>query len=168
MPVIDFNELPDAARVWVFGSERTLDDRASKVVLDEVDRFLPQWKAHGSPLTVGRDWRHGRFLTVAVDQSTAGASGCSIDGLFRALKGLEPKLGTSLVTSGLIFFRTNSGEIQSVDRETFTALGDEGKITANTTVFDPTVTSLGEWRARFELKLADAWHAKLLRKNQPA
>jgi len=168
MPLVRIETLPDSARTWVFGADRTLDTPASELVLQEVDRFLSQWHAHGAPLTVGRDWKYGRFLTIAVDQSTAGASGCSIDGLFRSLKALEPKLGASLVTSGLIFFRDASGAIQSVNRERFTALSAEGKIQRDTRVFDPTATTLGEWRARFELDAADSWHAGLLHDKQPA
>jgi hypothetical protein len=168
MPLVQIDVLPDDARTWVFGADKTIIAPASDTLLKEVDGFLSQWHAHGSPLTVGRDWKYGRFLTVAVDQSTAGASGCSIDGLFRTLKALEPKLGTSLVTSGLIFFRDEKGAIQSVERDQFTALGVEGKIASDTRVFDPTVTTLREWRARFELNAGDSWHAKLLRKKQPA
>jgi hypothetical protein len=117
---------------------------------------------------VARDWRYNRFLSVAVDQSTAGASGCSIDGLYRSLKAMEPKLGASLVTGGLIFYRDANGRIASVDRERFAKLSAEEKITPNTRVFDPTVTSLREWRARFELNAEDSWHAKLMTKKQPA
>ena len=108
-----------------------------------------------------------RFLTVAVDQSTAGASGCSIDGLFRSLKALEPQLGASLVPSGLVFYRDEHGAVQSVDRERFSALGTEGKIQSSTSVFDPTVATLGEWRARFELEASQSWHAGLLHDKQP-
>jgi hypothetical protein len=168
MPLVEIERLPDSARTWVFSADKTIKAPASDTLLREVDGFLSQWHAHGSPLTVGRDWKYGRFLTVAVDQSTAGASGCSIDGLFRTLKGLEPELGASLVTSGLIFFRDENGAVQSVDRDQFTSLGVEGEITQGTRVFDPTVTTLGEWRARFELNTEDSWHTKLLRKKQPA
>jgi hypothetical protein len=168
MPLVQIDVLPDDARTWVFGADKTINVPASDTLLREVDGFLSQWRAHGSPLTVGRDWKYGRFLTVAVDQSTAGASGCSIDGLFRTLRGLEPKLGASLVTSGLIFFRDETGAIQSVDRDQFTALGAQGKIASDTRVFDPTVTTLREWRARFELGLGDSWQAKLVKKQQPA
>ena len=34
-------------------------------------------------------------------------------------------------------------------------------------VFDPTVTTLGEWRARFELEASLSWHAGLLPDKQP-
>lgn len=168
MPIVQIKDLPDSARAWVFGCDRTLDASASDPLLREVDCFLSDWHAHGAPLTVGRSWKYGRFLTVAVDQSTAGASGCSIDGLFRSLKALEPKLGASLVTSGLVFYRDGAGAIQSVDRERFAALGAENKIKPGTKVFDPTVTTLGEWRARFEVDAAQSWHAGLLPDKQPA
>ena len=168
MPLIEIEALPDDARAWVFGADKTIVAPASAVLLREVDGFLSRWNAHGAPLTVGRDWKYGRFLTVAVDQSTAGASGCSIDGLFRSLKTLESKLGASLVTSGLVFYRDANGVIQSVDRDRFTTLGAEGKIPPGTHVFDPSVTTLGEWRARFELEVAQSWHAGLLGDKQPA
>src|SRR6478609_1375026 len=99
MPLVQIEDLPDASRVWVFGADSDLDEGATDLLLRDVDRFLAQWHAHGAPLTAARDWRDKRFLTVAVDQSTAGASGCSIDGLYRSLKSLESRLGTSLVTS---------------------------------------------------------------------
>jgi hypothetical protein len=168
MPLVQIEDLPNDARTWVFGANRDLDKGAEDLLLNEVDRFLSQWHAHGSPLTVARDWKYGRFLTVAVDQSTAGASGCSIDGLFRSLKAMEPRLGASLVTSGLVFYRDKNGAIQTVDRERFTELSAEGKINSKTKVFDPTVTTLGEWRARFELDAAQSWHAGLLDDKQPA
>jgi hypothetical protein len=167
MPLVQLRDLPDSARTWVFGADKTLEGPASETLLGEVDRFLSQWKAHGSPLTVGRDWKDGRFLTVAVDQSTAGASGCSIDGLFRSLKALETKLEASLVTSGLVFFRDQNGTIQSADREGFSRLGAEGKIQPSTKVFDPTVTTLGDWRAGFEREASQSWHAGLLPDKQP-
>lgn len=168
MPLVQIEDLPDSARTWVFGADHDLDESAADLLLRDVDRFLAQWHAHGAPLTAARDWKYGRFLTIGVDQSTAGASGCSIDGLFRSLKALEPRLGASLVTSGLIFYRDGKGRIQAVNRDRFTELSAEGKIGPETQVFDPTVTMLGEWRARFELNAGDSWHAKLLGKNQPA
>lgn len=168
MPLVQMEDLPDSARAWVFGADHDLDESAADLLLRDVDRFLSQWHAHGAPLTAARDWKYRRFLTVAVDQSTAGASGCSIDGLFRSLKALEPRLGGSLVTSGLLFYRDRKGRIQAVDRDRFTELNAEGKIGPETQVFDLTVTTLGEWKARFELSIGDSWHAKLLGKSQPA
>ena len=123
-----FEDFPDSARVWVYGSDRALGDSAERDLLAEVDNYLTNWTAHGSPLSAARNWRDGRFLTIAVDQEQAGASGCSIDELFRALKSLEWKLGASIVTSGLIFYRGRDGKIRSVTREEFADLGASGEV----------------------------------------
>ena len=71
MPITNFNMLPDSARVWVYGSEPALNEEQTKEMLDEVDRFLHGWKAHGVPLHSGRDWADDRFLTIGVDQEQA-------------------------------------------------------------------------------------------------
>jgi hypothetical protein len=88
MPRVSFEELPDDARVWVFGAASEVTPPASERLLDAVDDFLAHWNAHGSPLVCAREWRDDHFLAIGVDQSTAGASGCSIDGLFRTLQRL--------------------------------------------------------------------------------
>lgn len=162
MLVNKFEELPDTARVWVYGVDKDVDGNSQSALLREVDAYLSDWTAHGVPLSAARDWRENRFLTIAVDQEQAGASGCSIDGLFRTLKGLEQKIGAGIVTSGLIFLRGRNRTIRSVTRDEFSELGAAGDVDGDTEVFDPSVITLGEWRARFTSRAADSWHASLL------
>src|SRR6185437_2319196 len=150
MPLVPFDSLPASARVWIFASDAPLTgDRAARL-LAEVDGYLAQWKAHGHPLTCGRTWRDDRFLAVAVDQSNAYASGCSIDGLFRMLQTLQPALGKSMVGGGQVHYRDPTGALRSATREAFAALSSTGDVTNETPVFDTTVATAGEWRDRFE------------------
>jgi hypothetical protein len=162
MPIVPFDSLPDDARVWVFGADRPLDTAEATRLLDLVDAHLARWAAHGAPLSSARDWRDGRFLTIAVDQRTTGASGCSIDALFHQLQQLERALATSIVGGGRIFYRDTTGIVHSTDRATFAELAERGTITAATRVFDPTVTTLGAWRTGFERRARDSWHADLM------
>ena len=162
MPLVDIDSLPDDARVWVFGADPALDATGAKRLLGVVDQYLSRWAAHGEPLTSARSWRDDRFLTVAVDQHTAGASGCSIDALFRQLQTLERELGVSLVGGGRIFYRDADGVIRSTDRERFSELARREEVGPRTPVFDPTVQTLGGWRRTFERPLAESWHAALI------
>ena len=162
MPSVPFATLPDDARLWVFAAAAPLDAAAERELLEAVDRFLDRWAAHGHPLRSAREWREGRFLAVGVDQSTAGASGCSIDGLHRALQALEPRLGTSLLGGGRVFWRDAGGAIRAVDRARFAAAAAEGAVTAATPVFDTSVTTVGDWRTRLERPARESWHAALL------
>lgn len=162
MPRVDFSRLPDDARVWVFAADRSLTPDAASRLLADVDRFLDGWAAHGQPLTCARDWRDDHFLAIGVDQSDAHASGCSVDGLFRVLRALEPQLGATLLGGGRVLYRDASGAVQSVSRDEFSTLGTRGVITSETPVFDATVSTAAAWRERFETPAAASWHAALL------
>lgn len=162
MPRVDFDDLPPDARVWVFGAANALDPSASDRLLDAVDDFLAQWNAHGSPLVCGRDWRDDRFLAIGVDQSTAGASGCSIDGLFRTLARLEPELGTKVLGAGRVYYRDATGRVQAATRAAFAEMARTGELSPDTPVFDTALTTAAEWRERFERPARESWHAELL------
>jgi len=159
MPKVDFETLPDSARVWVYGADKPLDAQSEKTLLSAVDEFLGRWAAHGSPLHSARRWDDGRFLTIAVDSTREAASGCSIDGLYRTLKSLP--IGANIVTSGLVYYRDKNG-IQAVTRDEFSNRAAKGEITGDTEVFDLSVTNLNEWKSRFRSRAADSWHASLM------
>ncbi|MFI5312038.1 MAG: hypothetical protein ACHQQ3_12435 [Gemmatimonadales bacterium] len=162
MPLVEFASLPDDARVWVFGAAAPVDEVDEKKVLAATDAYLLQWNAHGHPLTCAREWRGERFLVIGVDQRSEGASGCSIDGLFRTLQGLDRAIGTALVGGGLVYFRDALGLVHSVSRAEFERLAATGAVTAVTPVFDTTVTTAGDYRARFERPAGGSWHATLM------
>ena len=163
MPGIEFSELPQSARIWVYGADKDLSPESEQKMLAAVDQFLSQWAAHGVPLHTARRWDEGRFLTIGVDSTKEGASGCSIDVLYRSLKALEPSLGGAhIVTSGLIYYRGADGAIHSVTRDEFSDLAAKGEIDLNTEVYDLSVTSLQEWEGRFKSRAGDSWHASLM------
>lgn len=162
MPMVSFDTLPADARVWVFGAAAPVDEVDAKRLLAAVDGFLLQWKAHGHPLTCAREWRDERFLVVGVDQRTEGASGCSIDGLFRTLQGLEASIGTTLVGGGRVFFRDSLQIVHSVTRPEFEKMAARGEVTSATPVFDQTVTTAEKYRSGFEHAAGAGWHAALL------
>ena len=161
MPVVPFETLPDAARVWIFGSDVPLSDAGSTALLSVVDEYLAAWKAHGQPLTVGSQLRDARFLVIAVDQSTAGATGCSIDGLFRILQQTGPTVGANLVGGGRVFYRGAESVVQSTTREQLAGLVAAGTITKDTVVFDTSITDLGTFRSGFEKRAKESWIAEM-------
>ena len=162
MPRVPFETLPPSARLWVFAAERPITGGAATRLLRAVDEHLERWNAHGSPLTCARSWTEDRFLAIGVDQSTAGASGCSIDGLFRVLKGLETELATPLVGGGTVYYRDPAGPIVAVSRDEFSELAAEGAVRKDTRVFDTTVATVADWKARFETETARSWHSGFL------
>jgi hypothetical protein len=167
MPRVEFNQLPDDARVWVFASDRPLTSDETRTLLSEVDDFLAAWKAHGAPLRSAREWREDRFLVIGVDPTAEQASGCSIDGLFRGLRALEGALGTTLVGGGRVFYRDSRGAAQVAPRREVPALAAASVLSRDTPIFDTALTDAGAYRERFETPARDSWVATLF-ERQPS
>lgn len=162
MPTVEMSALPGDARVWVFAANDVLSSDAERLLLAEADAFLSEWRAHGTPLLGARELREARFLCIAVDERAAGASGCSVDTLFRRLRDLESALGTSLIAGGQVFWRNVDGVIERGTREQFAAHAAGEAVGPQTRVFDVSVTTLAGWRQSFELDVSASWHARYL------
>jgi hypothetical protein len=159
--LVPFSDLPDNARIWIFGSDKPLNGAVADTMLAEVDSYLDQWKAHGFPLKAAREWRDSRFLIIGIDPTVEQASGCSIDGLFRSLQQMQKSIGAQLVGGGRVYYRDTSGATHAVARDEFSSLASSGKIGPTTPVFDTSLTQLDAWKSRFERPFAESWAASL-------
>lgn len=155
---------PDDARLWVFAAAEPLAPAQAARLTASAEHHVENWLAHGRPVVGAHELRYGRFLLVAADETAAGVSGCSIDGLFRVLQSAKEELGVRLLDSGLVWFRSDDGEIRSVSRPQFRAMVQTGEVGSDTVVFDNTVATVGDVRAgRWETPLKNSWHARAFR-----
>ncbi len=162
MPLVPFDALPDDARLWIFQASRALNPQERGVLLEQIDAYLRDWKAHGAALRTGRAVEYDRFLLVAVDQAATGASGCSIDGLTRAVREAEQLLGLTFADNAALWFRGKTGVLRRVSRDEFRTLANTGEVDPDTTVFDNTITTLDAIRSgRWELPARGSWHARV-------
>ena len=158
MPRIEFDNMPEHARLWIFAADRPLSETESGRLLGRVDAFLEQWTAHGAPLTAARDWRYDRFLFISVDEVVAGVSGCSIDALVNDMRALESELSVTLVDNSPVMFR-DGDSIRRVQRQEFAELAAAGTVDGHTLVFNNTLTTVGQLRAgEWEVPASHSWH----------
>ena len=158
MARLDISQLPDDARIWIFGISPALDEQKSRELLRSVDDFLDRWTAHKMPIASARDVLYGSFLVIAVDKKSE-TSGCSIDKMFGLLKKLERDYGIAILESNRIFYRGGDGAVHAITRASFRENGDP-----HTVVFDTLSERLGELRSGvWERRALDSWHRTLLR-----
>lgn len=167
MPRIDFEQLPDHGRLWVFPLSRLLTDDEARRAMAVVDDFLGQWAAHGSPLRSARELRDGRFLLVGVDVDAEAPSGCSIDALVNRLRALGGEMGATFIDHGPVWFRSE-GEIRTATRPGFKSLAEAGEVTPDTPVFDTSLTKVAELRGGgLEKPARESWHGRAFFKVAP-
>lgn len=166
MPLVPFSNLPESARLWVYGAAQPVAGDEAVHLLTLVQAFIEEWHAHGEPVVAGCDWMYDHFLLVGADEEATGVSGCSIDSLFRTLRRIEGEMGVTLLDSSLVFYRDTEGEVLAVPRGEFRALVEAGEISNRTRVFDNTVGTVaalhnGEWERPF----AGSWQERAFRRR---
>lgn len=150
-----FGGYPAETKLWVFMAERKLDEVESKVLNTYMQQFIPQWHAHGSALKAGYELIYNQFIVVAVDESPASASGCSIDSLTRYIQMIESKLKISLTDRMLVGYETESG-IKTEKLAAFKTKVKNGEMNKNTIVFNNSVFSLNEFWEHWQKPLEES------------
>lgn len=146
--------------VWIYQSDKELSLEETALIQDNLDTFAARWTAHNRQLKAHGEIRHNRFIVLIVDESQAGASGCSIDKSVSFIKQLEQQYGLNFFDRFNIAYRKN-GAIVSVTRDAFEKLLQEGEINAETPVFNNLVQTLAQLQQNWEVPLRQSWHARV-------
>jgi len=147
-------------RVWIYQASRPFTASEEEIVLDKLEEFTVQWKAHGKQLAAYVEIKYNLFVVITVDQSFAMPSGCSIDKSVHLLKELEEELGISLFDRFQIAYREGN-QVHTVPRKAFEELIDSGKVTEDTIVFNNLVEKRDDLASKWEVPFRESWHARV-------
>lgn len=155
-------QFSENSRVWIYQSDKKLSDAEAQQVQNYLDNFSRQWTAHNNQLKAKGEIRYNRFLILTVDESQAGASGCSIDKSVKFMKQLEHEFNINLFDRFNLAYREGN-EILSLPRHDFEDLIKQGKINTDTIVFNNLAQTLTELETKWEVPFKDSWHIQLFR-----
>lgn len=153
--------LPDTTRVWIYQSNQPIPDAAVPEVRQKIRSFADSWVSHNRALRSFGDLWHNRFVILMVDESQAGASGCSIDSSVHFLKSLQAEYGVDLFDRMVFTFR-HGDEVISLKREDFARWYEEGKIDDETPVFDTLVNNKKDLETSWVKPLGKSWHKRMV------
>jgi hypothetical protein len=153
-------QFSENSRVWVYQSDKELSSAEVIELQIALDNFTTGWTAHNNQLKAKGEVRYNRFIILVVDESQAGATGCSIDKSVHFMKQVEQHFGINLFDRFNLAYR-NGEEILSVPRNTFEELLTKKTITAETIVFNNMVQTISELQTKWEVPLKDSWHVRL-------
>lgn len=150
------------SRVWIYQSDRKLTDQEVQQIQPELDRFTTNWTAHNNQLKAKGEVRYNRFFILIVDESQAGASGCSIDKSVHFMQEVQQHLGINLFDRFNLAYREGE-EVLSLPRHDFEAKLKDGSINKETVVYNNLVQNLTELETKWEVPFKDSWHIQLFR-----
>ncbi len=157
------NTLPETSRVWIYQSDTKFSDDQVTKINQDLTSFLEAWTAHGTALKAGFEVKYNRFIIIALDQSQAAASGCSIDSQVRFIQSLQEELEVDLLDKMNVTYYQND-RIHYKPLLDFKKMAKDGAVGKNTIVFNNLVTNLGEFNEHWEIPAKDSWHSRFLRK----
>ena len=156
---VDFKDLPDSARIWVYQSDRELNSSQTEEMSQALKDFVEEWTRHGEDLKGSFAILHNHFIVIAVDESFNQVSGCSIDASTHVFKRFEQQFGIDLFNKLNTAFRSGD-HINVVSMSDFQRFVREERITEDTTVFNNMVQTKGDLGISWEVPAAKSWHSR--------
>jgi len=161
---MNYQSMPESCRVWVYQSNRILNDAEVNEINKMALHFMPSWDAHGAMLSSSITVHHQLFIVIVVDELVTKISGCAIDKSVAFIKRLEQQLNI------LCFERMNvayqkDNMIETCTIQEFQTLINEGKVDDQTLVFNNLVNTKKEFDTNWKIPLQKSWHKRLL--NMP-
>lgn len=150
------------SRVWVYTASRPLTAEESAFAQKNLDAFCKQWTAHNHALKAKAEVVENQLLILMVDETQAGASGCSIDKSVHFLEQLGDAIGADFFERMRFGWVNPQGEMQFANRPEFTALVQEGKIAAETLVADTLVQTKAQLLEKWLVPFEKSWHKRLV------
>lgn len=153
---IDFDKLPDTARVWVYQANRPLTDGDVKMIEEALRPALNEWAAHGQPLLASAQAVENRFLVVGVDEGYTLPSGCSIDSSMRTVQDIGRQLGVDFFDRSAAV-QSADGSVRTIALPAIKEAVTNGQLAPETTVFNTLVKTKAELLSDWRIRAADSW-----------
>lgn len=162
--LIPFESLPEHARLWIYQANRVLTTAEVSLVEESLKELCANWQAHGNDLHTSYQIVHQQFILLAVDESMAGASGCSIDSSVRFLKSIQNQTGLDFFDRTRVAFLEN----EKVTTFALAELKDafvKGRLGSGSITFNNTITTKAQLDHQWKIPAEKSWLAKYLPKT---
>jgi len=159
--LVEFSNLPNNSRVWVYQCNRKLSDAEAATISEKTTEFLTQWTAHGANLEAGFEIKYNRFIIIGLNQENASASGCSIDASVHFIQSLEKLFDVDLLDKMNVTYY-NGDFIAHKSLADFKKMAKARSVSSNTVVFNNLVNTKEEYLENWEVPAKDSWHSRFL------
>ncbi len=157
----DLIALDDLSKIWVYQASEKIPDEKISEVKSHINNFVNSWVSHNNALRAYGNIFHNRLVCLFVDESQAGASGCSIDSSVRFMKKLGEHYEIDFFDR-MIFSYIKNNEVFSVKKSELKKLYESGEIDDHTFFFDPLVKNKKQFIDQWLVPLGESWHKRMI------
>ena len=160
--IVEFSELPDDSRLWIYQSNRNFSDEEIRLIQSLTESFLADWQAHNKELEVSYEIRYNRFLILAVNESFNSPGGCSIDLSIRFIQDLSNKINIDLLDRMSVNYR-DENDIKCIKLDQLKSLLNNNLINGGTIIFNNLVKTKIDYINNWESNLENSWLSQFIK-----
>ncbi len=157
---ISFEQMPAEAKIWIYQSNKMLEESGKTIFEEKVKDFLTHWEAHQQGLKASFKLLYNRFLVLAVDEAQTQASGCSIDKSVHFLKDMEKEFDITLLDRSEVAFLGEGNQINTVGFLKIKSQIQAGNLRADSIVFDNSLSLLADFEGKWKRPAQETWLAR--------
>lgn len=150
-----------ASRVWVYLASRDLTPHEVEAIHPVLEQFTRQWVSHNRQLKATGKVLYNRAIILMVDETSAGASGCSIDSSVHFIENLGNQIGVNFFER-FAFGAKLGDKVRFFNKEDFKAAYQNGQINDQTPVFDNLVNTKEALEQKGWMPLEKTWLKRMV------
>ena len=154
--LVPFESLDANSKIWIYQSDRKLQQNELDFVRKNTEAFLTEWTAHGQNLQAGMQIFHEQFIVIGVNEAVNQASGCSIDKSVHFMQQLGNALKLDLLQRSKIAVK-NENEIRVIEFSEVKEAINSGVISKASTVFNNAVVAKQDLDTQWAQPAQESW-----------
>ncbi len=150
-----------ASKVWIYQSSRVFTPEEAYAIRSSLQQFAMQWTAHNRQLKAEGQLLFDRVIVLVVDETQAGASGCSIDTSVHFIRSLETQYQVQLFDRMIVNYYKDA-QWRTTSLPQLSELFAAHTINQDTIVLDPLSANLKALQEHGLVALGDSWMSRFL------
>ena len=156
---VDFNTLPKQSKVWMYQSNRLLNEQDQRIICELAEVFLNQWESHNIPVSGSIDTLNNYFIRIAAFTDEPNMCGRAQDAQVKLAKEIELELGIELTNRMLLAFDVD-GTTRIIHLNDVAQEIERGQIVQESNFYNNLIQSKEDFHSSWVMKAGDSWLAK--------
>lgn len=160
--LVDFETLPEEAKVWVYPSNRKFYPKEIEEVEARLKFFVENWKKEDEDFKASYRFLYNRFLILIADDENTTLTNIDIDASVSFILELQSVYEIELLDKMNACFK--QGEfVQYKELKDFKKLLKNRAVTGKTIIFDNLITTKTDLENNWEIPIEDSWYSRFLK-----
>ncbi|MCB0525168.1 MAG: hypothetical protein R3A50_02915 [Saprospiraceae bacterium] len=153
------------SRLWVYVCDRTLTNAESGEIQEQLNWFCKQWTAHNQQLQAAAEVFKNQFVLLMVDETGAGASGCSIDKSVHFLEALGSQFNVDFFERMRFAWLDGESNYEFANVAELNEAVSQDKIADDSLMVNTLVQSKADLLEKWLVPFSKSWHRRITSAN---